>query len=86
MEIAQVLYDVQFVAYLRKTFLDENNPGQLAKGSGAGLMPGAMPSPQQMMPPVGFGIGVPPSPMDPQNMMGLPTQGMMPQPNILGGM
>lgn len=24
MEIAQVLYDVQFVTYLKKTFLDEN--------------------------------------------------------------
>ena len=57
MEIAQVLYDVQFVAYLRKTFLDDNNTNQLAKGAnGVGLVPGAMNSPQQMMPPGGFGL------------------------------
>jgi len=31
MEIAQVLYDVQFVAYLKKTFLEDLN--QMAKAT-----------------------------------------------------
>ena len=46
MEIAQVLYDVQFVAYLRKTFLEDTN--QMAKG-GNGIGLSIPPSPSQHM-------------------------------------
>ena len=46
MEIAQVLYDVQFVAYLRKTFLEDTN--QLAKGGNGGpTAPSNLASPLQ---------------------------------------